>query len=169
MTVKLVLNDEEELTFQMDPDPMVKTVVPLGGLDAYAATKAAVVGLTKSLAPTCGPLGIRVNAICPGYVETALTEMLHADEEVAGAFAAQHAPVDRQRGKSQRTAMVGERIEEGIRRRIGEHGKWLHRGLFERGPVEGVFLSFRGLGRADGHRGRPDDDALRVQSGLSAG
>ena len=66
-------------------------VVPLGGMDAYAATKAAVVGLTKSLAPTCGPLGIRVNAICPGYVETALTQMLHADEEVAAAFAAQHA------------------------------------------------------------------------------
>jgi len=66
-------------------------VVPLGGMDAYAATKSAVVGLVRSMAPTCGPLGIRVNAICPGYVETALTRMLHGDAEVAAAFAAQHA------------------------------------------------------------------------------
>ena len=66
-------------------------VVPLGGMDAYAATKSAVVGLVRSMGPTCGPLGIRVNAICPGYVETALTEMLHADPEAAEAFAAQHA------------------------------------------------------------------------------
>jgi NAD(P)-dependent dehydrogenase (short-subunit alcohol dehydrogenase family) len=66
-------------------------VLPLGGMDAYAASKAGVAGLTRSLAPMCGPLGIRVNAICPGYVETPLTGVLHGSEDLAPAFADQHA------------------------------------------------------------------------------
>jgi NAD(P)-dependent dehydrogenase (short-subunit alcohol dehydrogenase family) len=66
-------------------------VVPLGGMDGYAASKAGVAGLTRSLAPSCGPLGIRVNAICPGYVETPLTGVLHGSDDLASAFAAQHA------------------------------------------------------------------------------
>jgi NAD(P)-dependent dehydrogenase (short-subunit alcohol dehydrogenase family) len=66
-------------------------VVPLGGMDAYAASKAGVAGLTRSLAPMCGPLGVRVNALCPGYVETPLTGVLHGSEDLAPAFAAQHA------------------------------------------------------------------------------
>ncbi|KAH6663259.1 3-oxoacyl-reductase [Plectosphaerella plurivora] len=39
---------------------------------AYGAAKHAVVGLTKADANTYGPLNIRINAICPGYVETPL-------------------------------------------------------------------------------------------------
>lgn len=39
----------------------------------YAATKAAVVGLTHQMAADCGPKGIRVNAVAPGVIETALT------------------------------------------------------------------------------------------------
>jgi NAD(P)-dependent dehydrogenase (short-subunit alcohol dehydrogenase family) len=66
-------------------------VLPLGGMDAYAASKAGVAGLTRSLAPMCGPIGVRVNAICPGYVETPLTGVLHESEDLAPAFAAQHA------------------------------------------------------------------------------
>jgi NAD(P)-dependent dehydrogenase (short-subunit alcohol dehydrogenase family) len=43
------------------------------GSVAYAASKAGVLGLTRSLAAELGTRGIRVNAICPGYVETAMT------------------------------------------------------------------------------------------------
>ena len=38
--------------------------------DAYVASKHAVIGLTKTWARELGPRGIRVNAICPGWVRT---------------------------------------------------------------------------------------------------
>ena len=40
----------------------------------YAATKAAVVGLTHQMAADYGPRGIRINAVAPGVIETALTK-----------------------------------------------------------------------------------------------
>ncbi|MCZ0732840.1 SDR family NAD(P)-dependent oxidoreductase [Phreatobacter sp. AB_2022a] len=43
------------------------------GTAPYAATKAAVVGLTHQMAADYGPQGIRVNAVAPGVIETALT------------------------------------------------------------------------------------------------
>ncbi|KEQ95511.1 hypothetical protein AUEXF2481DRAFT_40074 [Aureobasidium subglaciale EXF-2481] len=46
------------------------------GSVAYAASKAGVLGLTRSLAAELGPRGIRVNAICPGYVETDMTRAM---------------------------------------------------------------------------------------------
>ena len=38
--------------------------------DAYVASKHAIIGLTKTWAKELGPRGIRVNAICPGWVRT---------------------------------------------------------------------------------------------------
>jgi NAD(P)-dependent dehydrogenase (short-subunit alcohol dehydrogenase family) len=40
------------------------------GIDAYTAAKGGVVALTRSLAAGLSPEGVRVNAICPGFVET---------------------------------------------------------------------------------------------------
>jgi 3-oxoacyl-[acyl-carrier protein] reductase len=45
-------------------------------LIAYAGTKGAVVAMTRALAVEMGPLGIRVNSISPGAVETAFTRSL---------------------------------------------------------------------------------------------
>ena len=47
-----------------------------GGLSVYAATKASMVGFTRSLAREVGPLGITVNAVAPGLVETDMTATL---------------------------------------------------------------------------------------------
>ncbi|EHD01266.1 Oxidoreductase UcpA [Salmonella enterica subsp. enterica serovar Urbana str. R8-2977] len=46
------------------------------GETAYALSKAAIVGLTKSLAVEYAQSGIRVNAICPGYVRTPMAESI---------------------------------------------------------------------------------------------
>ena len=48
------------------------------GLSAYAATKAALLGFTRSLAREVGPLGITVNAVAPGFVATEMTHDLDA-------------------------------------------------------------------------------------------
>lgn len=45
----------------------------------YAATKHAVMGLTRAMALELGPHGIRVNAVCPGLVNTPLAADLMAD------------------------------------------------------------------------------------------
>jgi 3-oxoacyl-[acyl-carrier protein] reductase len=50
------------------------------GLAAYAATKASLVGFTRSLAREVGQLGITVNAIAPGFLDTEMTRELGEED-----------------------------------------------------------------------------------------
>lgn len=55
----------------------------VGGIDraAYCATKHGVEGFTKAMAIEWGPLGIRVNTICPTFIRTPLTEPTFQDPD----------------------------------------------------------------------------------------
>lgn len=49
----------------------------------YAASKAGVIGITKSIAKELASRNVRVNAICPGYIRTAMTDKLSEDAKNA--------------------------------------------------------------------------------------
>jgi 3-oxoacyl-[acyl-carrier protein] reductase len=48
------------------------------GQTNYAATKAGIIGLSRSLAKEVGPYGVRVNVVAPGFIETDMTGRLSA-------------------------------------------------------------------------------------------
>ena len=52
-------------------------IVGNAGQVNYAASKAGVIGMTKSLAKELGSRGIQVNAVAPGYINTAMTQGLN--------------------------------------------------------------------------------------------
>jgi 3-oxoacyl-[acyl-carrier protein] reductase len=56
------------------------------GQTNYAASKAGIIGFTKSLARELGSRGVRANVVAPGYVKTQLTDVL--PEEATGAMLA---------------------------------------------------------------------------------
>jgi NAD(P)-dependent dehydrogenase (short-subunit alcohol dehydrogenase family) len=61
----------------------------MGPASVYAATKAAVTNLTRSLASDLADRGIRVNAVSPGFIQTDMFDAIAPTEEVAEAFRAQ--------------------------------------------------------------------------------
>jgi len=52
----------------------IHATLTIAGMFPYAAAKSGLVGLTRSLALDCAPLGIRVNAVSPGWTRTHLVE-----------------------------------------------------------------------------------------------
>ena len=53
------------------------------GLAVYSATKASLIGFTRSLAREVGPLGITVNAVAPGFIDTEMTNELNESQREA--------------------------------------------------------------------------------------
>src|SRR4029077_676154 len=50
------------------------------GLAVYGATKAAMLGFTRSLAREVGRLGVNVNAVAPGFMDTEMTQSLEGEQ-----------------------------------------------------------------------------------------
>ena len=70
-----------------------EAIVTTAGLAAYAATKAGVVGLTKSMAVELGRTGITVNCICPGPIDTGMTAGI--DPDAKATYARRRVPLRR--------------------------------------------------------------------------
>ena len=70
-----------------------EAIVTTAGLAAYAATKAGVVGLTKSFAVELGRHGVTVNCICPGPIRTGMTAEI--PDEAKEVYAKRRVPLRR--------------------------------------------------------------------------
>jgi NAD(P)-dependent dehydrogenase (short-subunit alcohol dehydrogenase family) len=77
-----------------------------GGRAAYSATKHGIIGLTRSAALEYAPRGVRINAVCPGTIETPMvTDMIARGElDIPGAVANQ--PIGRLGGADEIAAAV---------------------------------------------------------------
>lgn len=85
--VFLCLRQELRLMEQRGGGAIVNTasvagLIGLAGASPYTASKHAVVGLTKAAALEYAEAGIRINALCPGYVTTPMTALTAALPEV---------------------------------------------------------------------------------------
>jgi NAD(P)-dependent dehydrogenase (short-subunit alcohol dehydrogenase family) len=87
----------------------INGLVGRAGFPHYAAAKHGVIGLTRSSALECAPDGIRVNAVCPGYVRTPAIERL--GEETIAKAAARH-PIGRIGRPEEIAAMVAFLLSE---------------------------------------------------------
>jgi NAD(P)-dependent dehydrogenase (short-subunit alcohol dehydrogenase family) len=61
------------------------------GLGSYAATKHAVVGMSRTAALEMGPMGIRVNAVCPGVIRTPMLGGFESSDAMIAEIGKAHA------------------------------------------------------------------------------
>jgi NAD(P)-dependent dehydrogenase (short-subunit alcohol dehydrogenase family) len=78
----------------------------VAGMSAYVASKHGVVGLTKTAALEYAKQGIRVNAMCPGLIETPMVERLVKDQPQFGEALAAAEPV----GRTGKPEEIGEAV-----------------------------------------------------------
>jgi NAD(P)-dependent dehydrogenase (short-subunit alcohol dehydrogenase family) len=81
-------------------------LVGFEGLPAYVASKHALIGLTKTAALEFAPHAIRVNAVCPGVIQTAMIDRLVAGDPAMAAGFATAEPV----GRLGRPEEIGEAV-----------------------------------------------------------
>ncbi|MGN7722308.1 SDR family oxidoreductase [Chitinophaga sp. 22620] len=70
-------------------------LVGFPGLPAYVASKHGVIGLTKTSALECAKLGVRVNAVCPGAIKTAMIDRITGNKKEAEEQFANMEPIGR--------------------------------------------------------------------------
>ena len=68
----------------------VQAEIASGSAGGYVATKHGVIGLTRQFAASWANRGVRVNAVAPGYIQTAMTEGFFADPELREHFRSLH-------------------------------------------------------------------------------
>jgi len=79
----------------------IVTMASISGLrgdprySAYAASKAGVISLTRSVAAEFAKKGIRVNCVCPGYVETPMLDIFTQNSSVRASFVRNLQPLGR--------------------------------------------------------------------------
>ncbi len=72
----------------------IEGLVGHGAIPSYTASKHGVIGLSRALAGRFGSRGLRVNAVCPGYIDTPMLAPTIASPEARAAMVA-HVPLGR--------------------------------------------------------------------------
>lgn len=73
-------------------DASIGSIVGFENAAIYTASKHALIGMTKTVAIEAFKQGVRVNAICPGLVETAIQDRIWTSEQKKAAFVASSVP-----------------------------------------------------------------------------
>lgn len=82
-------------------------VLATPGGSAYVASKHAILGLVKSAAADLAPMGIRVNAVCPGAIDTPILGAAHQDDAFLTRYVAPGHPIGRVGQPAEIAAVVG--------------------------------------------------------------